>query len=110
MKTTPFLEHIIESFGGETNIKARAMFGGYGLYSDNIIFAIIANNELYFKGDEFNKSFYEKQGSETFKYEGKDKIISMSYYKAVPEIYEDEELLKKWFQSALEASYRKRKK
>jgi DNA transformation protein len=107
MKTTPFLEYVVESLSKYANVKARAMFGGYGLYSDGIMFALVAYDELYFKGDEFNKIFYEEQGSETFKYDAKGKVISMSYYKAISEIYDDEELMKKWLQSGLGASKRK---
>ncbi len=33
------------------DIKLRRMFGGYGIYSGKLIFAIIINDELYFKVD-----------------------------------------------------------
>ena len=101
MKTTPFLDYVIEILSKYVRIKASAMFGGYGLYSDGLIFAIVAYDELYFKADKDSKIFYESFGSESFKYDGKGKLISMSYYKAIPEIFEDEEMMQKWMDTAL---------
>jgi DNA transformation protein len=42
-------QEILEPFGP---LKIRAMFGGYGIYKDGIIFAIIGYNEVYFKADK----------------------------------------------------------
>jgi DNA transformation protein len=38
------------------------MFGGYGIYKDGIITAIIVDNELYFKVNEINIDDYKKHG------------------------------------------------
>lgn len=73
-------------------ITSRAMFGGYGLYKDGIIFGIIVDDELYFKVDDTNRKEYESFGSSPFTYEGKNrKKITMSYWKIPEEIIEDRE-------------------
>ena len=77
-------------------ITARSMFGGYGIYKNGVIFALIAYDELYFKVDESNKSQYKKFDSEPFTYEAKGKKGTLSYWKVPIEILEDEEQIGVW--------------
>jgi len=45
-----FVTYVIEDVLGDIpGITSRAMFGGYGIYRDGIIFSLIAFNQLYFK-------------------------------------------------------------
>jgi len=32
------------------NVTAKAMFGGYGIFREGVLFALVANDILYFKG------------------------------------------------------------
>ena len=65
--------------GGVSGVTCRAMFGGYGLYKDQVIFAIIVNNQLYFKVDQRNRAQYEAYDSQPFSYEKNGKSYQMSY-------------------------------
>ena len=76
------------------------MFGGYGIYKDAIIVAIIVDDELYFKVDGQSVEAYRSKGSRPFCYKVRDKIISMSYWYVPLEIMEDEELLSNWLDRA----------
>ncbi len=51
MTDNGFVEYILDILSDYGNIKSRRMFGGFGIYLDKIIFAIIIDNELYFKAD-----------------------------------------------------------
>lgn len=68
-----YLNYIIEILAPHGEITARSMFGGYSIYKNGVIFALIAYDELYFKVDESNKSQYKKFDSEPFTYEAKGK-------------------------------------
>ena len=83
------------------------MFGGYGIYCDNIIFAIIFNNELYFKADKDLAKDFASQGSVAFTYESKGKVTALSYWKVPIDIIEDDDQLKIWFDKSMKIAMRK---
>jgi len=102
-------EYIMEILAPYGEITVKSMFGGYSIYKNGVIVAIIAYNELYFKVDQSNKSQYEKLGSEPFTYEAKGKKSTMSYWKVPIEILEDEEQLGVWLNQSYEISLKKKK-
>lgn len=92
------------------NIKARKMFGGFGIYQNGIFFALIANNILYFKVDDANQSDYESFGSKPFSYTNKnDKLVSMSYWEVPINILENQDRLEEWVNNAVQAAKRAKK-
>ncbi len=104
-----YLEYIMEILAPHGEITARSMFGGYGIYKNGVIFALIAYDELYFKVDESNKSQYKKFDSEPFTYEAKGKKSTMSYWKVPIEILENEEEIGVWLDQSYEISLKKKK-
>lgn len=104
-----YLNYIIEILAPHGEITARSMFGGYGIYKNGVIFALIAYDELYFKVDESNKSQYKKFDSEPFTYEAKGKKNTMSYWKVPIEILEDEEQIGVWLNQSYGISLKKKK-
>ncbi len=77
-------------------ITSRAMFGGWGIYRNGKVFAIIADGRLYFKVGDHNRADFEALGSQPFRYQGKTKEITMSYWELPEEIAEDRERLREW--------------
>jgi len=96
-----FLNEVFEEFGP---IEARKMFGGYGIYHDGIMFALVAENTLYLKADESTKSHFESRDLPQFEYPRKDKTVKMSYYLAPDEIFDDREEAAIWASHAYEAA------
>ena len=92
-----FKDYIVEDVLGHIEgITAKRMFGGYSLYLDGKIFAMITSDtDLYFKVDDTNRSEYEARGSHPFVYSGwkdpKRKPITMPYWHISEEIMEDHE-------------------
>lgn len=84
-------------------ITSRAMFGGYGIYRNGKIFALIADGNLFFKARSETKAFFEKNPeSHPFQYSKKDgKVYSMSYWLVPESVQEDRELLDQWVAQAL---------
>lgn len=87
-------------------VMARAMFGGYGLYCAGTMFALIADDVLYFKVDDLNREDYERAGMGPFVYEGKGKPIAMSYYRLPTDVLDDIEALSTWVDKARAAAAR----
>lgn len=100
MPKREFLVFIMDSLSTLGGISSRAMFGGHGIYKDGVIFALIADNELYFKTDDRNKSDFAARSSHPFTYKKKDKNVSLSYWEVPVDILEDRETLIEWAKKA----------
>jgi DNA transformation protein len=99
MNSTEFIEYIKDILLSE-EVTFRRMFGGHGVYKAQNMLGLIAENELYFKANKEVAKYFEEQGSTKFTYMRKGKSISLSYWKVLPEVAEDQVLLKKWLDLA----------
>lgn len=82
------------------------MFGGQGIYRDGIMFALVADGELYFKADDQSADRFQSVGSEPFTYKGKGKPITMSYWRLPDTALDDPEELRDWADLAYQAAMR----
>jgi DNA transformation protein and related proteins len=81
-------------------IRGRAMFGGVGIYSGQLFFALIADDTLYFKVDESTRPDFEARGMGPFRPFG-DEGETMKYYQLPEEVLEDPEELRSWAEKAV---------
>lgn len=54
-------------------VSVRRMFGGLGIYREGLMFALVADGELYFKTDRETVATFEAAGGRQFVYEAKGK-------------------------------------
>ena len=106
---TEFVDYLGEVFERFGPVKARKMFGGYGLYHDGVMFGLIADEVLYLKADASIAHFFVAKGLGQFEYGKGNKIVKMSYYLAPEEIYEDKEEAAKWARRSFEVAFRTKK-
>ena len=92
-----------------TRVRARAMFGGVGIYAGERFFALIADDTLYFKVDESNRADFETRGMGRFRPYG-ESGESMRYYQVPDDVLEDPEALRPWVEKAIAVAGRKRHK
>ena len=105
-----YRDFVVEQLGRVVpQVRARSMFGGFGIYSGELFFALIANNVLYFKVDAVNRGDYEARGMGPFRPYGDDRD-TMQYYEVPADLLEDAEELGAWAEKAIGAARRKRKK
>ena len=106
MQLSGFAEYIQDLLSEFGIIKLRRMFGGYGVYKNDLIIAIIADDELYFKANKEDSHYYEQFNTQPFTYHSpkRNKPTVMSYWKAPLEVLEDDELLGQWVDKAYQAS------
>lgn len=104
-----FVDFAVERFAPLGEIAARAMMGGWCLYCDGFVFALVADGALYLKGDELNTPRFAARGLKPFK-PFPDKDGAMKYFQAPPEIYEDDAAMREWVGGAVEASRRAKQK
>lgn len=109
-KDESFHEYVVDLFRNFPGITSRGMFSGWALYQRGIVFAIIAEGELYFKSDKHIQKYFEQVDSHPFVYVRKDpKPVTLSYWSVPEEVMEDEEELALWVERSVEAGKRARK-
>ena len=99
-RRSKFVEFVTEQMSFIGGLRVRAMFGGYGVYQDDCIFAIIADDRLYFKTDPITRAEFEAKGLSPFTYVARGKSITMQYFEAPPEVFEEPEVMRSWAQKA----------
>ncbi|PZD70293.1 hypothetical protein C1752_14380 [Acaryochloris thomasi RCC1774] len=107
---SPFVDQVVAHLNRVTPVTARFMFGGYGLFVESVMIALIADDVLYFKVDDQNREDYIAAGSEPFTYHGKGKPIQMSYYRLPGEVFDNLEQLVQWVEAAQAAAARSKSK
>lgn len=102
MKTSLFLDYVIyDIFNENKSITFRPMMGAFVLYYEGKAFAIVENDELYFKGNKELKKWYLERGGRQFEYKKEGKEIHLYYFLVSPEIYEDKNKIEEWLDVAL---------
>ncbi|MFQ5480895.1 MAG: TfoX/Sxy family protein [Thermodesulfobacteriota bacterium] len=105
-----FISYLLEMLEDLGAVRVKRMFGGYGIYSDDIFFAIVVDNILYIKADDLNRQLFEAKGLPRFTYKRKGRDCTMSYYMAPEEALEDKDELYLWATKGYEAALRGKKK
>ena len=108
MVSDDYLEFVLEQLVVAGEVVARKMFGGVGLYLEGLTFALIADDVLYFKVDESNRSDYEAEGMGSFQ-PFKEKKTTMPYYEVPIEVLENRDLLKEWADKSVVVAKLKKK-
>ena len=103
-------EHVLDLLGNENSYSAKRMFGGYGLFKDDLMFGIISDGNLYLKSDDQNRERFTSIGLPPFRYQRKGKTVSLSYYQAPAEALDTREAIQVWVRSAIAAAQRNEKK
>lgn len=101
-----YLDYVVDQLVCIGQVTAKKMFGGVGLYHDEIFFGLIAGDVLFFKADDVNRPAYEAAGAEPFKPYGGESY-SMSYYEVPADVLEDTDKLREWSKAAVSAAERK---
>ena len=83
------------------------MFGGVGLYANDLFFALIDDDVLYLKGDESLKADFEAAGSLPVRPFGPDDK-PMAYWSAPVEAVDDPELLVAWTRRSVEVAAKRK--
>jgi DNA transformation protein and related proteins len=101
-----FVEHVLGLLAPFGSVAARRMFGGFGIYRDTLMFALVADDVLYLKADAGNRGEFEAAGSEPFSYTSRRRQVILSYWRAPEEALESAEAMQSWARSAFAAALR----
>ena len=106
MLSDELVHHLVDMLAPIGAVRARRMFGGHGVYLGDDMFALVAEDVLYFKVDDGNIDAYEARDLEPFVYRRRCRPVALSFRQAPEEALDDEDLLCEWARGALEAARR----
>jgi DNA transformation protein and related proteins len=72
------------------------MFGGAGLYSDELFFGLIMDDVLYLRADDSNRADYSSRGMAQFRPYADRPLLSMNYFEIPADVLEDAAELVSW--------------
>jgi DNA transformation protein len=96
-----FYQEIFAEFGA---LSARRMFGGFGIYHQDVMFAIVFDDILYLKCNDANAEAFRSRGLERLTYTKGGRNIPLSYYRAPDEIMDDPQEAAAWGRAAFGAA------
>ena len=110
-RRSEFVDFVVEQLASLGGVTAKSMFGGWGVYYEGRMFALVADDTLYIKVDDTNRAEFEAAGLQPFRYERREKGEAvMDYYEPPAAAVDDRELLCEWARKGIEAAARKAQK
>ena len=91
-KRDSFRDFVGEQLGDDVEI--RPMFGGYGLYREDVFFGIVFKGRLYFRTGPLTRKDYVSRGMKPFKPSAK--MTLKAYYEVPADVLEDRESVRAW--------------
>ena len=105
--SSDFIDYLTDVLAPLGSVRGKRMFGGVGIYIDNLFCAIIVDDYLYFKGDDINEAQFVASNCPAFTYEKNGVDFSMRYYRVPDEALDDAQEMLRWARLGLEAALRK---
>ena len=109
---TDFANYCCDLLASVGGCVAKRMFGGFGISTDGLTIAILADlgdgEKLWLKGDDSIRSQYEAAGCKIFIYQGKSGPRSMNYFSGPDEAMDSPDAMRPWAALALNCALRAR--
>lgn len=103
-----YRDFVLEQLAPAGRVTSRSMFGGIGLYLDDLFFALIADDSLYFKTGDSNRPRFQSAGSRPFCPYPDRPDLQMGYWEVPAEVLEDADELANWAREALAVALKAR--
>lgn len=106
-----FRTFVLEQLGRVVTggLRARAMFGGVGIYADERFFALMDDDTLYLKAGPATRARFVEAGMPAFAPFGDDTHV-MQYYAVPADLLESPDDLREWVDLALSVATTSRKR
>jgi DNA transformation protein len=99
-----YLDYVLEQLSALSQLRARRMFGGVGLYSDEVFFAIITGDTVYLRVDDLSRADFVTRGMTAFRPYAQRPEVSMSYFEVPADVLEDAGTFVAWSRRAVAAA------
>jgi DNA transformation protein len=99
--------HVAELLAPLGAVRARRMFGGWGLYVDELFIALISGERLFLKVDEQTQEQFARAGCTPFTYSSRDRgAVTLGYWSAPDEAMDSPQSMLPWARLALASAVR----
>lgn len=106
-RRSEFVDYLLEQLAPLGDVNAKSMFGGWGIYHEGRMFALVADDTLYLKVDDASRADFERENLRPFCYDRRDKGEAvMDYYEPPAAAIDDRELLCEWARKGVQAAAR----
>ncbi|PCS22464.1 TfoX/Sxy family DNA transformation protein [Candidatus Enterovibrio escicola] len=83
---TPTLKNTLKFFECLDSVTSRSMFGGFGIFCDQAMFALVVNNHLHLRAGQKNEADFKRLYMQPYVYKKRGFPVITKYY-SVPEIW-----------------------
>ncbi len=104
MGAPPFVEHCLELLASLGVVRAKRMFGGWGIWADEVFVALIADDHLYLKVGPDTQAAFGEAGCTPFVFDVRGRPTALGFYTAPAEALDSPALMAPWARLALQAA------
>ena len=102
-----FAEFLRDALSPLGHLSMRRMFGKTGVFCDGLMFAMVADNTLYFRVDDANRDALAEAAAEPpLSYVKGGESIDLAFWRAPDRLFDDPDELIAWSRHALGAAAR----
>ena len=102
-----FAEFLREQLTPLGHLTMRRMFGKTGVFCNGLMFGMVADDTLYVRVDDDNKSvFKEAESAPPLNYEKQGQTIDLTFWRVPERLLDEPEELVTWARAALAAARR----
>ena len=94
-----FKDFVLDQLVELSGLRAKSMFGGFGLYAEGVFFGIVSSDVLYFKTNEHTRTRYVDAGLKPFR--PNEKQMLKNYYEVPDDVLEDARMILEYAEEAI---------
>ncbi len=89
----PTLKNTLKIFDSLGTIKSRSMFGGFGIFCDDTMFALVVNDRLHLRAGKQNEKEFKQLNMVPYTYKKRGFPVITKYFEIPANWWEEEEIL-----------------
>jgi DNA transformation protein and related proteins len=102
-----FSEFLREQLSPLGPLSFRRMFGKTGVFCEGVMFAVVADDTLYFRIDETNKPIFQEAAAfPPLNYTKAGRTIDLAFWRTPERLFDEPDELVTWSRAALAAAHR----
>ena len=104
----PVLKDSMRLFEQLGCVKSRSMFGGFGIFIDDAMFALVVNDRLHIRADDHSSKNFQQQGYQPYVYKKRGFPVVTKYFALPENAWETPDQIVEEAKKALEAAKQER--
>ncbi|WP_436641918.1 TfoX/Sxy family protein [Microbaculum sp. FT89] len=102
--SSEYAEFVTELFAAFGPVRLRRMFGGAGIFHDDVMIGLIADGTIFLRTDAALAADLAGEGSTPFVYSSQTRTVEMPYWRLPERLLDEPEEIAVWAQRAYQAA------